>query len=219
MNLNIKKSFIQLNNFSRPGKKLKGIKGIVIHWTACPGAPAKNISNYFGRLANQKTNDKEPDRYASAHYAVDDNEIVQIIPEDEMAYHVGSKTYTDRAEKELSEYPNDCTIGIEMCVDRNGNITEKTFENTINLTVDIIIRNKMKSSSIFTHKEVVGWKDCPMPWIKNPAYYEKFKSEVFKKVNAIRRKEKESAGKKEVGKPLSKEVKTKTNTTNKNIKK
>jgi N-acetylmuramoyl-L-alanine amidase len=219
MSLNIKKTIIPLNNFSRPGKKLKGIKGVVIHWTACPGAPAKNISNYFGRLANQKVNDNKEDRYASAHYAVDDNEIVQIIPEDEMAYHVGSKTYTERAEKELGDYPNEWTIGIEMCLDRNGEITEKTFNRTVDLTVDIIIRNNMKSNSIFTHKEVVGWKDCPLPWIKNPAYYEKFKSEVFKKVNEIKRKQKESAAKKEVGKPLSKAVKTKTNTTNKNIKK
>ena len=118
-----------VNEFSRPGTKLKSKKGIVMHYTASNGAPAKNIANYFGGLRFQDPNDNVDDRYASAHFAVDDNSIVRALPEDEMAYHVGSTSYTKEALSQLSSYPNNCTVGIEMCLDKNGNITEATFQN------------------------------------------------------------------------------------------
>lgn len=180
--MNIKKMLLPINEFSRCGKKLKGVKGIVLHWTASLGAPAINIKNYFGRLANQNPNDDVEDRYASAHYAVDDNEIIQVIPDDEMAYHVGSKIYSDEAKKKLGNYPNNCTIGIEMCVDKNGKITEKTFQNTVDLTVYLCKKYGLNETHLWTHKGVVLWKDCPKPWVDNPAEFERFKREVAKKL-------------------------------------
>jgi N-acetylmuramoyl-L-alanine amidase len=65
--------------------KIKKLKGIVIHWTANPhkGAGAKANRNYFNL----------GERYASAHYCVDDSKIIQCIPDDEVGYHVGANSY------------------------------------------------------------------------------------------------------------------------------
>lgn len=92
--LHIKQDFLTPNPHSRPGDKIKEVKGIVLHWTALPNATAQNIRDYFESL-------KAPEgRFASAHFAVGlVGEIVQCIPLDEIAYHCGSKTYTPRKRK------------------------------------------------------------------------------------------------------------------------
>ncbi|WP_414558560.1 hypothetical protein [Bacillus swezeyi] len=41
------KNFVKVNQYTRPGLKLAGVKGIVMHWTATPGASALNERNYF----------------------------------------------------------------------------------------------------------------------------------------------------------------------------
>jgi N-acetylmuramoyl-L-alanine amidase CwlA len=61
---------------------------------------------------------------------VDDHSIIFCVPELEMAYHVGAKTYQTRAVQLLSKYPNDCTIGIEMCVNADGDF-KATYKNTV----------------------------------------------------------------------------------------
>ncbi|RNB52695.1 N-acetylmuramoyl-L-alanine amidase [Brevibacillus gelatini] len=173
--------FISVNPYSRPNIKLKGVKGIVMHYTASPSAPAINIVKYFDGLKNQ--NSAKSPVYASAHYSVDDNSIYQAIPDDEMAYHCGSNTYTSEALKRLSKYPNDCTIGIEMCIDKNGNITEKTFQNAVDLVVTLCKKFSLTENDIWTHKGIVGWKNCPLPWVNNPNEFERFKRCVKQKLN------------------------------------
>lgn len=175
--LPIQQMIAPINKYSRPGKKIQAVKGIVMHWTATPGAPAKNIAKYFANLA------KTGQTYASAHFAVDDNSIVQIIPENEIAYAVGSKTYTPEALKRLGSYPNATTISIEMCVDKNGNITEKTFQNAADLVAHLLKKYKLTVNDIWTHKGVVGWKDCPRPWVQKPSEFERFKQEVQKRLS------------------------------------
>lgn len=180
--LPITKDIIPVNEFSRPGMKLKAKKGIVMHYTASPGAPAKNISRYFADLAKQNPNDNVEDRYAGAHYQVDRFSIYNSIPSNEMAYHCGSKTYTKEALEAFGSYPNNSTVGIEMCIEKDGSIHPDTFNNAVDLVVHLI-KNEGFPNMIFTHKGVVGWKDCPLPWVKNPAEFERFKKAVNKKLN------------------------------------
>jgi len=72
------------NPTARPGTKIVP-KGLVIHWTANErkGADAVANRNYFNK----------PTTEASAHYIVDDWQIVRCLPEIEMGYHVGAKSY------------------------------------------------------------------------------------------------------------------------------
>ncbi len=179
--LPITESFIEVNQFSRNGQQLKSTKAIVLHYTASPGAPAINIRNYFNNLRMQNLQDQSVDRYAGAHYSVDRTTIIHQIPDTEVGYHVGSKTYTAEALSMLSKYPNDCTIGIEMCIEKDGVIHEDTFQNAADLAAKLMISHQMQPHQIWTHKGVVGWKDCPLPWVQNPAEFERFKKTVLSK--------------------------------------
>ena len=173
----IKYEYIRINKFSRPGIKNYGIKGIIMHYTANNGGTARNHKDYFNNLNGV---------YASAHLFVDDNEAICIIPLDEVAYHAND---TVRYNSDGSIYKplysqignaNYGAIGVEMCLDRNGNITEKTFQNTVKELIakyPNITRNK-----IWRHYDVTG-KNCPAPWVSKPSELERFKDAVFGKTS------------------------------------
>ena len=87
------KNYVKVNKYTRPGLKLSGVKGIVMHWTATPGASALNERNYFnGTCIADK-------RYASAHYFVDRKEAQLIIPENEVAYHAHDQSLVYQCDK------------------------------------------------------------------------------------------------------------------------
>jgi N-acetylmuramoyl-L-alanine amidase len=184
--LPITEMFIPVNKFSRPGVKIAKVKGIVMHYTADPGASAVAVAKYFANLRLQDPNDKNA-RSASATFEVDDVAIVAALPYKpgvvEEAYHVGSKTYTPEALKKFGSYPNNCTVGIEMCLDKNGNITEKTFQNAADLAAFLCKLYGLTEADITTHKAVVGWKDCPLPWVKKPSELDRFKAEVHNRLH------------------------------------
>jgi len=64
---------------NRPGTALYP-SGQVVHSTAGPGATALDIRNYFSN---------HPEVEASAHVVIDWNSIVEMIPENEKAWHAG----------------------------------------------------------------------------------------------------------------------------------
>jgi N-acetylmuramoyl-L-alanine amidase len=175
--MNIKNNLITLNPFSRPGTKLVAKRGIVMHYTADSGATASNIGRYFDSLKNQNLADKNA-RYASAQFSVDRNGAEMHIPPDEMAYNCGSsQPYLPDAISMLGSYPNNSTVGIEMCIELDGSIHEDTFQNAADLVVHLI-QNEGFPEVLFTHKGVVGWKDCPLLWVKSPNEFERFKQVV-----------------------------------------
>lgn len=176
----IKYEYIRINKFSRPGIKNYGVKGIVMHYTANNGGTARNHKDYFNNLNGV---------YASAHLFVDDNEAIGIIPLDEVAYHAND---TVRYNSDGSIYKplysqignaNYGTIGVEMCLDRNGNITEKTFQNTVKAVKELIAKYpNITRNKIWRHYDVTG-KNCPAPWVAKPSELERFKDAVFEKAN------------------------------------
>ncbi|UYZ12128.1 N-acetylmuramoyl-L-alanine amidase [Brevibacillus sp. WF146] len=174
MELRVQSKFLTPNPYSRPGTRLKPVKGVVIHWVANPGSTALNNRNFFERRKDGKSG------YGSAHYIVClDGSIVQCLPETEMAYHVGSTTYTSAALTRLSRYPNDCTIGIECChTDWDGRMTAETWRATVKLAAQLLKRYGLTENDLWLHKEVVGWKDCHRWFVNNPADWTRFKREV-----------------------------------------
>ena len=180
--LNIQSNFLTKNPYSRPGTRLKRVKGIVIHWVANPKSTAINNRHFFERRKDGKSG------YGSAHYIVClDGSIVQCLPETEMAYHVGSNSYTNAALTRLSRYPNDCTIGIECChIDWDGRMTAETWNATVHLAAQLLKRYGLTANDLWLHKEVVGWKDCHRWFVNNPAEWARFKAEVARE---IKRKE------------------------------
>ena len=75
--LSIQHQFLTVNPYSRPGKTLKRINGIVVHYTANPGSSAQNNRDYFENLKNRHTTK------VSSHFIIGiDGEIIQCIPSD-----------------------------------------------------------------------------------------------------------------------------------------
>lgn len=188
--MKIDQYFITPNEYSRPQKPLREVLGIVIHWTANPNANAEQNWLYFEA---KKTG---MGSYGSAHYIIGQKgDIIQCIPDNEIAYHCGSsqkdpesgQIYTNYARKKFGHYalhwqttsPNYCTLGIELCpTDYDGNFTEKTINAAIDLCAYLCKRHNLAADDITTHHDIVGWKDCPRLWTKRPEILEAFRLSV-----------------------------------------
>lgn len=104
--------------------------GLVIHDTDNPGATAQNNRDYFSRVYVA----------ASAHYFVDWNNIIQTIPENEVAWHAGPTA-------------NHRYLSIEMCEPKGHNQEEfnRVYQETVELAADICNRYGWSASNIFSH--------------------------------------------------------------------
>lgn len=149
------------NPYSRPQYRLNDVKAVVIHWYANPGTSARANRNFFENRKSGKSG------YGSAHYLVDKVDEINAVPEDEMAYHVGSTVYTASALRNLSSYPNNCTIGIEMAHDDwTGKPSKETYARTVKLAAKLLKKYGLTEKNLWTHHQVVGWKDCHR-WFTN----------------------------------------------------
>ncbi|MED4335129.1 N-acetylmuramoyl-L-alanine amidase [Bacillus licheniformis] len=163
------KNYVKVNQYTRPGLKMSGVKGIVMHWTATPGASALNERNYFnGTCIADK-------RYASAHYFVDRKEAQHIIPENEVAYHAHDKNrcYVSF----LKPNANTKSISVEMCVEKDGKIHSETVQNAAELVADLCKRYGLSTNKIVRHYDVTN-KNCPAPWVSDSSQLTAFRKKV-----------------------------------------
>lgn len=151
-----------LTNHNRSKKKLIKLKGIVIHWTANTDAGADAVANrnYFNTTST----------WASTHYIVDDKQIIRCLPDDEIGYHVGSSKYTRLWNdiREGSQSPNYFLIGIEMCVNRDGD-WDKTYDSTIELAAYLLKKHGLTAHNLYRHFDITG-KDCPKMMLEDEAW-------------------------------------------------
>lgn len=138
-------NLIDINTTARSGQK-RIIKYIVIHETDNfeEGVGAANHSTFL------KDNNTSP---TSWHYTVDDKEIYHHIPDDERANHAGDFD------------GNEYGIGIELCVNEDGNF-DKTFENAAKLVAYLLKSYNLDIGAIKTHHDFTG-KECPNKILKN----------------------------------------------------
>ncbi|QII50661.1 N-acetylmuramoyl-L-alanine amidase [Bacillus paralicheniformis] len=163
------KNYVKVNQYTRPGLKMSGVKGIVMHWTATPGASALNERNYFnGTCIADK-------RYASAHYFVDRKEAQHIIPENEVAYHAHdqNRCYVSF----LKPNANTKSISVEMCVEKDGKIHSETVQNAAELVADLCKRYGLSTDRIVRHYDVTN-KNCPAPWVSDSSQLTAFRKKV-----------------------------------------
>ncbi|MEH7299714.1 N-acetylmuramoyl-L-alanine amidase [Neobacillus drentensis] len=90
------------------------------------------------------------DRTASWHLQVDDRQIIQSVPFDEVAWAAGDGR---------NGSGNLTSIHIEMCVNADGNY-EKTVSNTVEVVQYLMNRYSIASDHIVPHKHWTG-KNCP----------------------------------------------------------
>jgi N-acetylmuramoyl-L-alanine amidase len=187
--MNIQRELLAVNPFSRPGKNIAGIKALVIHWVGNAGSTARQNRNYFESLKGQSLSDPAA-RYASAHFVVGiEGEIVQCIPTEEMAYHVGAKRYAPEALGRLGHYPNACAVGIELChPEPDGRFAVETLDSATELCALLcFLKGLNPLADIWRHYDITG-KDCPQWFVERPEEFDEFKRGVILAVNVLRGK-------------------------------
>lgn len=171
--INYKKDHVIKNKYSRPGIKLPKVVAFVIHYTANPGATAQNHQDFFDG------SDGGGSRYAGAHIFVDKKEAIEILPLNEIAYHANDKS--PRLDY-LGNNANFSTIGIEMCVEKDG----KFHENTIERTVLVVkkLRKTYPNAKVIRHYDVTG-KICPKPFVDSTNAWYEFLARVNGEVGSV----------------------------------
>lgn len=135
------------SNANRPRIKLVGGKPefITIHETANkkPGATAE--------MHRRFVHEGGGDEGVSFHYVVDDKESIQLLPDDEVAWHAGDG----------SNGPgNRRSIAIELCVNGDGNYAQ-TIRNAVTLVKRLLAEFSLPVSKVVQHNHWSG-KNCPM---------------------------------------------------------
>jgi hypothetical protein len=168
--------YVILNPYSRNGEPLVGVRGIVIHWTANPGATDENHQNFFDG------SDGGGGRFAGAHIFIDRDSATLIIPLNEVAFHANEKACRIAKLKASTNYyvggnANLTTLGIEMCVEKDGTIHPDTIKRTIDVTAALCKMYNLGQDDLYRHYDVTG-KNCPRPWVEQPALFTQFKQNV-----------------------------------------
>lgn len=153
--LPIQHQFLIINPYSRSGKSLHRVNGIVIHYTANPGSTAKNNRNYFENLRYTKTTS------VSSHFIIGlDGEIIQCIPLNEIAY--------------ASNNRNRDTISIECChPDESGKFNEETYNSLVKLVRALMKTYHLQSQDVIRHYDVTG-KICPKYFVEHEDQWKEF---------------------------------------------
>jgi N-acetylmuramoyl-L-alanine amidase CwlA len=151
--------FLPINQFSRPGIKIKEVKGIVVHYVANPNSSASANRSYFEGLALTGTT------YASSHFIIGlEGEVIQCVPLDEIAY--------------ASNQRNRDTISIEVChPDASGRFTPQTYESLVRLVKWLCNEYHLNRSHVIRHHDVTG-KNCPKFFVENPNEWKAFLNRI-----------------------------------------
>jgi N-acetylmuramoyl-L-alanine amidase len=166
------------NKHSRPQTPMPAVLAVVMHWTEAYGWSALEIRDYFESLKSGVEG-----RSASAHYAVDEDEAILMVPTSEVAYHCGSGSdfpigYTQFAIDRFHDYPNKYTIGIEMCIKGDGEFDPRTIDNARMIAATACTRYDLRPAlQIVRHYDVTG-KVCPKRFVEYPKEFEAFKESV-----------------------------------------
>ena len=159
----MKKMLLTPNVNSGPQKKLKKVKGIVIHYTANPGSEAEANRNYF---ESRKDEEDSAENKVSSHFVIGlDGMVIQCIPLDEIAY--------------ASNERNKDTISIECChPDKSGKFTKETYESLISLCAWLCDEYEIEKKNIIRHYDVTG-KMCPLYYVKKEEKWNELKDSVW----------------------------------------
>ena len=144
----IYKQITNKKQYSSTRRTKDQIKWIVIHYTGNYTKGA-NAEAHYRYLQNAT-------RLGSAHYYVDDKQIIQTIGDSYIAWSVGDNQGYGR-------YLNGCTnanwISIEMCVNSDSD-QEKVYKNTLELTKNLMKKFNIPPEKVCRHYDV-SRKDCP----------------------------------------------------------
>lgn len=162
-------------------KGRRGIKYIVVHYTANNGDTARGNAVYFAKNTVG----------TSAHFFVDENGVYKSVPEKDTAWHCGGKIVSDRGHTFFGKCTNSCSIGVELCSRKNKSgyyFVNRTMKNAAVLIAELMKRYGVPIENVIRHFDVTG-KNCPAPFVEN-ALWERFK-DMLKEGEEMTAEEKE----------------------------
>lgn len=158
---------LTVNPYSRPGTETKKITGVVVHYTANPGATAMDNRNYFENLKDSH------ETKVSSNFVVGlEGEIVQCVPTWEEAYASNSRNLD--------------TVSIECChPDESGKFNDKTYQSMVELSAWLCLKFDLDENDVIRHYDVTG-KDCPKYFVENEKAWERFRKDVGKQLDRLK---------------------------------
>ena len=161
--MNIKEMPANASNYTK-GRK-QSVQYIVVHYTANNGDRAESNGKYF----------QQPNRNASAHYFVDENDVVQSVKDSDTAWHCGAKNYKH------NKCRNDNSIGVEMCSEKDSSgqyyINEETQKKALEVVKWLMEKYGVPLENVLRHYDVTG-KLCPEPFVRNQVQWLDFKGRL-----------------------------------------
>lgn len=156
----IDEQILDINEYSRPGTKLKSLDYIIIHYLGNPKTTAQENHDYFESLKDLQNVSM------SANYVIGiEGEIIHCVPDDEVAY--------------ASNKANSYSISIENChPDKTGKFTEETYDSLVKLTAYLSDLYGIDRDHIIRHYDVTG-KACPLYFVNHEDKWEAFRDEVM----------------------------------------
>ena len=138
---------------------------IVIHETGNQslGADAYSHYKYFNG----------GDRSSSAHYFVDDKQIIQCVDDCLQSWHNGKKYGPNPP---VPQCNNSNSIGIEICVNADGDY-KKAVVLAIQLTKELMKKHNIPKSKVIRHYDSC-LKQCPAKMLKDPVVWDNFKKQL-----------------------------------------
>lgn len=164
------KNYLTPNEYSRPGKELKEVNAIVVHYVGNPGTTAAQNRSYFENLKDTHATS------ASSHYIIGlEGEIIQCVPLNEISY--------------ASNNRNKDTIAIECChPDETGQFTTATYKSLVKLVAALCrTYNLDPETGIIRHYDVTG-KYCPLYYVNHEDEWYGFKLDVKAELTAVNTK-------------------------------
>lgn len=164
------KNYLTPNEYSRPGKELKEVNAIVVHYVGNPGTTATQNRSYFENLKDTHATS------ASSHYIIGmEGEIIQCVPLNEISY--------------ASNNRNKDTIAIECChPDETGQFTTATYKSLVKLVAALCRTYDLDpETGIIRHYDVTG-KYCPLYYVNHEDEWYGFKLDVKAELAAVNTK-------------------------------
>lgn len=156
----ISEQLLTINDWSRPGEKIKELDYIVIHYLGNPKTTGQENRDYFESLKDLQNVSM------SANYVVGlQGEIIHCVPDDEVAY----------ASNRLNSY----SISVENChPDETGKFTNATYKSLVHLVAYLSEQYGIDREHIIRHHDVTG-KDCPKYFVDHEDAWYRFLDDVF----------------------------------------
>ena len=151
----IDQQIIKVDDDSRRGVMLEGVRNIVIHYVGNPGSTAQQNRDYYAN----------PSSEVSSHFVIGlKGEIIQCIPLHEKS--------------SASNHRNKDTISIEVChPDESGKFTDASYQSLVKLTAWLLDICDLDSDDVIRHYDITG-KQCPLYFVTHEDAWEQFKKDV-----------------------------------------